>query len=86
MNFLRGIGPLEIFLIFVIIMVVFGVGKLPEVGEGLGRGIRLFKNSLAQLWIKYYQTKLSISIPFPIQDLLHAFYLQHPFEHCSINL
>tara|TARA_B100000945_G_scaffold282629_1_gene251167 strand:+ start:223 stop:411 length:189 start_codon:yes stop_codon:yes gene_type:complete len=47
MNFLRGIGPLEIFLIFVIIMVVFGVGKLPEVGEGLGRGIRLFKNSLA---------------------------------------
>ncbi len=47
MNFLRGIGPLEIFLIFVIIMVVFGVGKLPEVGEGLGRGIRMFKNSLA---------------------------------------
>ena len=47
MNFLRGIGPLEIFLIFVIIMVVFGVGKLPEVGEGLGRGIRLFKNYLA---------------------------------------
>ena len=47
MNFLRGIGPLEIFLIFVIIMVVFGVGKLPDVGEGLGRGIRLFKNSLS---------------------------------------
>ena len=47
MNFLRGIGPLEIFLVFVIIMVVFGVGKLPEVGEGLGRGIRMFKNSLA---------------------------------------
>ena len=47
MNFLRGIGPLEIFLIFVILMVVFGVGKLPEVGEGLGRGIRMFKNSLA---------------------------------------
>ena len=47
MNFLRGIGPLEIFLIFVIIMVVFGVGKLPEVGEGLGWGIRLFKNSLS---------------------------------------
>jgi len=47
MNFLRGIGPLEIFLIFVIIMVVFGVGKLPEVGEGLGKGIRLFKNSLS---------------------------------------
>ncbi|MBT87357.1 MAG: twin-arginine translocase TatA/TatE family subunit [Gammaproteobacteria bacterium] len=47
MNFLRGIGPLEIFLILVIIMVIFGVGKLPEVGEGLGKGIRLFKNSLS---------------------------------------
>jgi sec-independent protein translocase protein TatA len=47
MNFLRGIGPLEIFLVFVIIMVVFGVGKLPEVGEGLGKGIRLFKSSLS---------------------------------------
>ncbi len=47
MSFLRGIGPLEIFLIFVIIMVVFGVGKLPEVGQGLGRGIRLFKDSLS---------------------------------------
>ncbi len=47
MNFLRGIGPLEIFLIFVIIMVVFGVGKLPEVGKGLGRGIGFFKDLLA---------------------------------------
>ena len=47
MSFLRGIGPLEIFLIFVIIMVVFGVGKLPEVGQGLGTGIRLFKDSLS---------------------------------------
>ena len=28
-------------------MVIFGVGKLPEVGEGLGKGIRLFKNSLS---------------------------------------
>ena len=47
MNFLRGIGPLEIFFIFLIIMVIFGVGKLPEVGEGLGKGIRLFKNALS---------------------------------------
>ena len=57
MNFLRGIGPLEIFLIFVIIMVVFGVGKLPEVGEGLGRGIRMFKNSLAGKEEKVEETK-----------------------------
>ena len=38
-------------------MVVFGVGKLPEVGEGLGRGIRMFKNSLAGKDEKVEDTK-----------------------------
>ncbi len=37
------IGPLEIGLILVIILIVFGVGKLPEVGKSLGKGIRDFK-------------------------------------------
>ncbi len=36
-------GPLEIGLILVIILIVFGVGKLPDVGKQLGRGIRDFK-------------------------------------------
>jgi sec-independent protein translocase protein TatA len=34
------LGPLEIGLILVIILIVFGVGKLPQVGEGLGKAIR----------------------------------------------
>jgi sec-independent protein translocase protein TatA len=37
------LGPLEIGLILVIILVVFGVGKLPDVGKQLGKGIRDFK-------------------------------------------
>ena len=37
------LGPLEIGLILVIIMIVFGVGKLPDVGRQLGKGIRDFK-------------------------------------------
>ncbi len=37
------LGPLEIGLILVIIMIVFGVGKLPDVGKQLGKGIRDFK-------------------------------------------
>ncbi len=36
-------GPLEIGLILVIILIVFGVGKLPQVGGALGKGIRAFK-------------------------------------------
>lgn len=36
-------GPWEIALILVIILIVFGVGKLPQVGSALGKGIRAFK-------------------------------------------
>ena len=39
------IGPWEIALILVIILIVFGVGKLPQVGGAIGKGIRAFKNT-----------------------------------------
>jgi len=34
------LGPWEIGLILVVILIVFGVGKLPQVGSALGQGIR----------------------------------------------
>ena len=37
------LGPLEIVLILVVILVIFGVGKLPQVGSALGKSIRAFK-------------------------------------------
>ncbi|PTA66495.1 twin-arginine translocase TatA/TatE family subunit [Deinococcus arcticus] len=37
------IGPLEIILLIVIIALVFGARKLPELGKGLGQGIKEFK-------------------------------------------
>ena len=40
-----GLGWTELIIIMVIIMIIFGVGKLPEVGAGLGKGIREFKNA-----------------------------------------
>ncbi len=40
------IGPLEVFIILVIILVIFGVGRLPEVGSGLGKGIREFRHAI----------------------------------------
>ena len=37
------IGPWEIGLILVIILIVFGVGKLPQVGGAIGKGLREFR-------------------------------------------
>ncbi len=37
------VGPWEIGLILVIILIIFGVGKLPQVGGALGKGLRAFR-------------------------------------------
>jgi sec-independent protein translocase protein TatA len=37
------IGPWEIGIILVIILIVFGVGKLPQVGGAIGKGLRAFR-------------------------------------------
>jgi len=37
------IGPWEIILILVVVLIIFGAGKLPQVGSALGKGIRMFK-------------------------------------------
>lgn len=39
----RSFGPLEIGLIVLIILIFFGVGKLPQVGAALGKGLRAFR-------------------------------------------
>jgi len=40
-----GIGMPELIVILVIILIIFGAGKLPEIGSGLGKAIRNFKGS-----------------------------------------
>lgn len=37
------LGPLEIILLLVVVALIFGARKLPELGKGLGQGIREFK-------------------------------------------
>ncbi|HEX7475756.1 MAG TPA: twin-arginine translocase TatA/TatE family subunit [Dehalococcoidales bacterium] len=39
------LGPVEIGLILVIVLIVFGAGKLPQVGSALGKSIREFKKA-----------------------------------------
>ena len=41
-----GLGMTELIIILVIVLVIFGAGKLPEVGSALGKGIRNFKSSV----------------------------------------
>jgi sec-independent protein translocase protein TatA len=41
------LGPLEIILILVIVLVIFGVGKLPQIGSALGKTMKAFKTGQA---------------------------------------
>ena len=41
-----GIGPLELLIVLIIVLVVFGAKRLPEMGRNLGKGIKEFKEGL----------------------------------------
>jgi len=41
-----GLGFPELLIILVIILVIFGAGKLPQVGEALGKGINKFRGAV----------------------------------------
>ena len=41
-----GLGPTELIIILVIIIVLFGWNRLPQIGKGLGEGIRNFKSAV----------------------------------------
>jgi sec-independent protein translocase protein TatA len=43
---LPGIGPMELIVVLVIALIVFGPKKLPDLGRSLGGGMREFKNSV----------------------------------------
>jgi sec-independent protein translocase protein TatA len=40
------IGPLEIVIVLIIVLVIFGPKRLPDLGRSLGRGMREFKDSV----------------------------------------
>jgi sec-independent protein translocase protein TatA len=45
---MMGIGFPELMIILVIIMIIFGAGKLPEIGSAFGNSIRNFKKSMKE--------------------------------------
>ncbi len=41
-----GLGSTELIIILVLVLVIFGAGKLPEIGGALGKGLRSFKKAV----------------------------------------
>lgn len=46
---LKTLGPAELIIILVIVLVIFGAGRLPEIGGALGKGIKEFKEASSEL-------------------------------------
>jgi sec-independent protein translocase protein TatA len=44
-----GLGTTELIIILVIVFLVFGVSKIPQMGKGLGEGIRNFKSAIKEI-------------------------------------
>lgn len=44
-----GLGPLEMVMIFLVVLLLFGAKRLPEIGSSLGKGIREFKSSVSDI-------------------------------------
>ncbi|MCF8095189.1 MAG: twin-arginine translocase TatA/TatE family subunit [Desulfobacteraceae bacterium] len=42
-----GLGMPELIIVLVIILIIFGAGKMPEIGAGIGKGIRNFKKGVS---------------------------------------
>lgn len=43
------VGPWELILLLVIVLVIFGPGKLPDIGSAVGKGIREFRKASTEL-------------------------------------
>ena len=46
---MAGLGTAELIVILVIVIVIFGAGKLPEIGGALGKGIREFRDATKEI-------------------------------------
>ena len=50
----------ELIIIMVIILIIFGAGKLPEIGAGMGKAIKNFKGATSEIEQKYQLCALCV--------------------------
>lgn len=60
------LSPWHIFLLLIIVLLVFGAKRIPEIGSSLGKGIREFKKSIKE--IDSPQDQASMTPPPPAQN------------------
>jgi len=72
------IGPLEIIIVLVVVLVIFGPKRLPELGKGLGKGMRDFKDAVTgkddddepkELTATPTSEKPTVQIPVPAEPV-----------------
>lgn len=49
MPFVGNVGPTELIFLMIFLLLIFGAKRLPELGSGLGKGIREFKKSMREI-------------------------------------
>ena len=68
-----GLGTTELIVILVIVLIIFGVGKLPSIGSGLGEAIRNFKKaSSEEIDVTPKKEKLESASPKPEETVKKA--------------
>jgi sec-independent protein translocase protein TatA len=65
-----GLGPAELVIILVIALVVFGPGKLPEMGNSLGKSIREFRKATSEVMEPLNEVKQSVNEMKPLPTTL----------------
>ena len=58
-----GLGPTELIIIFLIILLVFGAKRIPEIAQGLGKGITEFKKAAREVTDEFDTSNTKNSAP-----------------------
>ena len=61
------LGPMEMVFVVLVLLLVFGAKRLPELGSGLGKGIREFKSSLRDINTELDEPEKPNRIHEPVQ-------------------
>ena len=58
-----GLGPTELIIVFLIILLVFGAKRIPEIAQGLGKGITEFKRAAREVTDEFEVSNTTNSTP-----------------------